>query len=192
MRACERLLVAALARRRDHGFRRLPCFVAPVPLASRQQADQLKDDARARRRGPVRSVAVASVSCQHDDRLGRLEVADLHQRLAAVGRSASRSDRVGGSSAMRPPQQVRGRRHVAARERAPAARDARRRAASAPSSWPWSSSGPSSDEVAVRLLEVVAEDLLELELALASRLTRSAQSTNRSCSVARARFSRPL
>ena len=45
--------------------------------------------------------------------------------------------------------------------------DARRRDASRPISRAFSSSGPSSREIAVRLLEVVAEDLLELEAAAA-------------------------
>ena len=83
------------------------------------------------------------------------------------GKSASRCGSSGSSSAVARSQQVRRRRHVAALERAPSGggelgRGRARRVVRA-----WSSIGPSSEEVAVRLLEVVAEDLLVLGLALA-------------------------
>ena len=110
------------------------------------------------------------------------QVGEERQPVAALGRQ----------EAGRTAEEVRGRRHVAADERALArggqagcraelrARVRGRRAARA------------RRRFSVGLLEVVAEDLLVLGGPVAIRLTSSAQSTKRSCRVARDRFRRRL
>ena len=121
------------------------------------------------------------------------ELADVHQRLAQVGQQVEPVLVEGREERRRAPEQVRGGRHVAARERPPAGgaqplgrlpADARGRGRRA---------GPAR-QVAVRLLEVVAEDLLVLAGAVAVHLVgpgrRSARAARARCALQQPRVGR--
>ena len=97
-------------------------------------------------------------------RLG--ELADLHQRLAEVGQQLEPLALALRQHVDRPPQQARGGLHVATRERPPPGRAELARAAPAELA-ALVVERRELEQVAARLLEMEADDLLELELAVA-------------------------
>ena len=97
---------------------------------------------------------------------GPRELAGLHERLAEQRQQLETAIAVHLEEIGRAPEEVGGGRHVAAREGAPAGRGEPRRRPQ-PQVAPVVVERPQLGEVAVRLLEVVAEDLLVLGLAVA-------------------------
>jgi len=104
--------------------------------------------------------------CLAEHALGVSELADVHQRLTEVRQQLEPFGVEHGEQRGRSPHQVRGGRHVAAGER-PAARGPQPFGRSSPDGSAAIVERPELGEIPVRLLEVVAEDLLVLAAAVA-------------------------
>ena len=135
------------------------------------------------------AMVAASALAWIEQFVGLRELADLQVRLA---RRDEQSRSIGVSlveESSGAVEEVRRSREVAAGQRASSGRCEARRGARTERDGVVVQR-PELPPIAVRLLEVVPEDLLELGLAAALPLTWSAQSTNRWCRMTRSRLSR--
>ena len=165
---CQARVVAGLLEHRDCALRLLEqCRRPPVePLGV---PAVLKEDKRRLRAEPLLPDLGRDTNRFGQEELRPGELADVDQRLAQVGEQVEPS--LVEAPGRAPPRGGAGSpRRACRRGRTPVAGGPQPRRRLPPTARPWSSSGPELGEVGVRLLEVVAEDLLVLIGAVAVHL----------------------
>ncbi len=140
--------------------------VGAPSLGARPQTNEQADERRARRVGGG-DAGPADRLLEHDRCL--LEAARQEKRLAVLGQESESLGVLGGQEPGRTSQEVRGGRHVAACKRAPAGRGQPARPV-LPDRAAAVVERAELGEIRPRLLEVVAEDLLELDPTVAVEL----------------------
>ena len=142
------------------GAPRLPLRLGGPTLGVREQADPQADDDRMRLKAHIRRLGGGLLHLPGDGD-EPVEVRRLHERERDLGQQLQASLVVGGQERGGAREEVDGGRHVAARERALAGRRQPLRRALAQRRGPIAGR-PELEQGAMRLLEVVADDLLVL------------------------------